>query len=245
MKDFHIGERVTVIDFLYPYKDYDWLGIGFQGIIEKELSTRNVKGMRRFLISFLVESDGEGEIKKAKLYDEEIQLIDNKNCNCCNEIGLGGKYMKNVWSNYKNEIIDTFYTLSSENIDKRYEKKYEELKKSNDLYNKVQEIKATIAKSYNVSENDVHFSVCTNPDCDSENIEEIISPDCQNEINKLESKKSQEYSSLKDLCSCATTVFKFADTFEQKMEILKNYNIVDSKYKIIETYGLEESDVKE
>lgn len=247
MCDFKIGDRVRITNLQYPYKDYPWLKVGLEGVIENELRTFNKRGARRFGIRF------EYEIEKppfllfydvpapsrtvcceyAKLYSDEVELVCKENKKCYE----GGNNMKVVWDNFKNEIVDTFYTISVENISKRYEEKATNLKEMNVLYQDVEKIKKEIAKYYNISTSCVRFSVNTDLDDERLGIDEIVTPDCQKQLKDLEEKKNDEIQVLQDLCKCAATIVKSADNFEQKMSVLQSYKIVDGVYKINENYG--------
>lgn len=248
MDNFEIGDSVVVQNLKYAYPDFPWIESGLCGHIIQELPTNNKRGAKRYLIYF------PGIDKEAKLYSDEIGLLcKNKVVEKeCNQI-------MDFVNEIENDIIKEFYTTSLKNINEKYEKKIQEIKKGDPVNSLFHTTKKELSEKLNIPINSLKIAV-TAPlqgtiflSTGTTPIEEFndfclidgepFSRDIKEAISDFSEKKKIEVEQLNDLCKKADTVVSYAEDYDEICNILNEYKIMNC-HKINEVYGLEKNNSK-
>lgn len=248
MDNFEIGDSVVVQNLKYAYPDFPWIESGLCGHIIQELPTNNKRGAKRYLIYF------PGIDKEAKLYSDEIGLLcKNKVVEKeCNQI-------MDFVNEIENDIVKEFYTTSLKNIESKYEKKIQEIKKGDPVNSLFHTTKKELSEKLNIPINSLKIAV-TAPlqgtiflSTGTTPIEEFndfclidgepFSRDIKEAISDFSEKKKIEVEQLNDLCKKADTVVSYAEDYDEICNILNEYKIMNC-HKINEVYGLEKNNSK-
>ena len=257
MCDFKENDEVVVTNFKYIYPDYNWLSVGMHGFIEKEIPTNNKRGAKRYLINFQLL--GSSQIRTAKLYSDEIEKVcynplSNQFETVCKERNDNMKE-----NDLENDIIKEFYETSLKNINEKYEKKIQEVKKGDPVNSLFHTTKKELAEKLNIPINSLKIAV-TAPlqgtiflSTGSTPIEEFndfclidgepFSRDIKKAVSELSDNRDKEVEQLNDLCKKADTVIDYAENYTEIFDILNEYKIMNY-HKINEIYGLEKNDSK-
>lgn len=248
MDNFEIGDSVVVQNLKYAYPDFPWIESGLCGHIIQELPTNNKRGAKRYLIYF------PGIDKEAKLYSDEIGLLcKNKVVEKeCNQI-------MDFVNEIENDIVKEFYTTSLKNIESKYEKKIQEIKKGDSVNSLFHTTKKELSEKLNIPINSLKIAV-TAPlqgtiflSTGTTPIEEFndfclidgepFSRDIKKAVSELSDNRVKEVEQLNDLCKKADTVIDYAENYTEIFDILNEYKIMNY-HKINEIYGLEKNDSK-
>ena len=243
MCDFKIGQYVITSGFKYEYMDYDWLSIGMVGTIEKEVPTNNKRGVKRYLIHFILPD------AYAKLYSDEIELY-----------GFEKERNDNMKDNdLENDIIKEFYETSLKNINEKYENKISEVKKGDPVNHLFHTTKKGLAEKLNIPVDSLKIeinltlqeNICLSTDSAPIRMfndfclidGEPFSKDIKKAVSELSDNRDKEVEQLNDLCKKADTVVSYAEEFDEICNILNEYKIMNY-HKINEVYGLEKNNSK-
>lgn len=243
MCDFKIGQYVITSGFKYEYMDYDWLSIGMVGTIEKEVPTNNKRGVKRYLIHFILPD------AYAKLYSDEIELY-----------GFEKERNDNMKDNdLENDIIKEFYETSLKNINEKYENKISEVKKGDPVNHLFHTTKKGLAEKLNIPVDSLKIeinltlqeNICLSTDSAPIRMfndfclidGEPFSKDIKKAVSELSDNRDKEVEQLNDLCKKADTVVSYAEEYDEICNILNEYKIMNC-HKINEVYGLEKNNSK-
>lgn len=243
MCDFKIGQYVITSGFKYEYMNYDWLSIGMVGTIEKEVPTNNKRGVKRYLIHFILPD------AYAKLYSDEIELY-----------GFEKERIDIMEKNeLENDIIKEFYETSFKNINEKYENKISEVKKGDPINYLFHTTKKGLAEKLNIPVDSLKIeinltlqeNICLSTDSAPIRMfndfclidGEPFSKDIKEAISDFSEKKKIEVEQLNDLCKKADTVVSYAEEYDEICNILNEYKIMNC-HKINEVYGLEKNNSK-
>lgn len=248
MENFEIGDSVVVQNLKYAYPDFPWIESGLCGHIVQELPTNNKRGAKRYLIYF------PGIDKEAKLYSDEIGLLcKNKVVEKeCNQI-------MDFVNEIENDIVKEFYTTSLKNIENKYEKKIQEIKKGDPINYLFHTTKKGLAEKLNIPVDSLKIeinltlqeNICLSTDSAPIRMfndfclidGEPFSKDIKEAISDFSEKKKIEVEQLNDLCKKADTVVSYAEDYDEICNILNEYKIMNC-HKINEVYGLEKNNSK-
>lgn len=248
MENFEIGDSVVVQNLKYAYPDFPWIESGLCGHIVQELPTNNKRGAKRYLIYF------PGIDKEAKLYSDEIGLLcKNKVVEKeCNQI-------MDFVNEIENDIVKEFYTTSLKNINGKYEKKIQEVKKGDPINYLFHTTKKGLAEKLNIPVDSLKIeinltlqeNICLSTDSAPIRMfndfclidGEPFSKDIKEAISDFSEKKKIEVEQLNDLCKKADTVVSYAEDYDEICNILNEYKIMNC-HKINEVYGLEKNNSK-
>lgn len=248
MENFEIDDSVVVQNLKYDYPDFPWIESGLCGHIIQELPTNNKRGAKRYLIYF------PGIDKEAKLYSDEIGLLcKNKVVEKeCNQI-------MDFVNEIENDIVKEFYTTSLKNIESKYEKKIQEIKKGDPVNYLFHTTKKGLSEKLNIPLDSIKIAV-TIPlqgtislSTGNTPIEEFndfclidgepFSKDIKKAVSELSDNRDKEVEQLNDLCKKADTVVSYTKEFDEICNILNEYKIMNY-HKINEVYGLEKNNSK-
>lgn len=243
MCDFKIGQYVITSGFKYEYMNYDWLSIGMVGTIEKEIPTNNKRGVKRYLIHFILPD------AYAKLYSDEIELYGFE------------KERNDIMEKCEidNDIIKEFYETSLKNINGKYENKISEVKKGDPINYLFNNTKKELSEKLNIPIDSLKIeinltlqeNICLSTDSAPIRMfndfclidGEPFSKDIKEAISDFSEKKKIEVEQLNDLCKKADTVVSYAEEYDEICNILNEYKIMNC-HKINEVYGLEKNNSK-
>ena len=115
------------------------------------------------------------------------------------------------------ELLELYERFQTENIEKSFDKQMEEILEKDELVQAAKEYNQRL----NLLEDNIsklHFEL---------DIERVLTTETQNEVNKIRKTIKEATYKLKDKCNIIKAHLELADTFEEKQEILKSYNVID------------------
>lgn len=132
------------------------------------------------------------------------------------------------------ELLELYERFQTENIEKSFDKQMEEILEKDELVQAAKEYNQRL----NLLEDNIrklHFEL---------DIERVLTTETQNEVNKIRKTIKEATYKLKDKCNIIKAHLELADTFEEKQEILKSYNVIDENGKL-NILSQEEENVEE
>lgn len=120
------------------------------------------------------------------------------------------------------ELLELYERFQTENIEKSFDKQMDEILEKDELVQAAKEYNQRL----NLLEDNVrreHLKL---------DIERVLTTETQNEVNKIRNTIKVATYKLKDKCNIIKAHLELADTFEEKQEILKSYNVIDKNGKL-------------
>lgn len=132
------------------------------------------------------------------------------------------------------ELLELYERFQTENIEKSFDKQMEKLLEKDELVQATKEYNQRL----NLLEDEEKIHRYTL------DIERVLTISTQNEMNKITEKIKEAKNKLTDKCRIIKAHLELADTFEEKQEILKSYNVIDENGKL-NILSQEEENVEE
>lgn len=122
-----------------------------------------------------------------------------------------------------NNLMKTYYEMKEIEIEKEYYEKKEKIKSEDKIQDLIQEFKTNLCQYTDCSIEDINISI--DNECYTKETVEMV--------NELRKERDETISQLKNKCKEVKSLLEITDTYEQKIDILVAYDILDKKTKKI------------